>query len=304
MLLQGECIKQQYKLGTKDMTAKSLSSSSLFASILLLSSSIFTASQAAQPPFDCSKVWQADQRAICADENLSKTDQLLNFGFNYLKQNAGKQVATKLARDFLSDRQACFADRNCIRDASGKALQAFKKAGAPVEVPNWIVVEQSKETSDNGDNNISEAKIEASEATTTPFAVKQPIAPSADVAQNTATPAVNSQIQVTQTSTQQLKTCTPRAGTGDPIAIATNLGVQSGKAMFCGYKLEAAQMVGLAAKAIRELSNDSEQDSDATGQFMSSMDLAQRLGPQGETCEDFKVGLDGSLDILKSKYGG
>jgi len=89
---------------------------------------------------------------------------------------------------------------------------------------------------------------------------------------------------------------------GDVIIIAANLGGQAGKGLYCGYVQESAEMVALAASAIKEFSANERQEGKAVAQFMDTMNLAQQLGPQGESCSEFKVGFDQSLEILKSRY--
>jgi hypothetical protein len=92
------------------------------------------------------------------------------------------------------------------------------------------------------------------------------------------------------------------AHAGDAITIASNIGVQAGKGIYCGYGLDAAEMVKLSARAIDELSTSNQQGSDAVKQFLVAFHLAQKMGPQGESCSEFKESFDESLSMLRSRY--
>jgi uncharacterized protein len=94
-------------------------------------------SQAANPSFDCSKAKAPDEQAICSDDRLAELDRLVTEGFRQAKQQ-DKEGAIDIARDTLSGRQACGAEKLCILDQQVEAIGGFIDLGATVKVPDWV----------------------------------------------------------------------------------------------------------------------------------------------------------------------
>lgn len=92
---------------------------------------------AANPSFDCTEVQEPDEIALCQNDDLARLDLILNFGFQYLKKDIGKQPAVRLARNFLAERKSCGADVVCIGQASVRGIRSYQVAGAPILVPSW-----------------------------------------------------------------------------------------------------------------------------------------------------------------------
>lgn len=88
-----------------------------------------------KPSFDCSKVTRQDEITICKNIELTHLDNILSFGFDYLKSNIDRKKAIKLGGEFIAKRRACGGNAECIRLASLKAISKYQQAGAPVSIP-------------------------------------------------------------------------------------------------------------------------------------------------------------------------
>lgn len=86
------------------------------------------------PSFDCAQARSPDERAVCHDDELARLDTALDLGFRSVGERAGKHKARRLARGFLAKRRRCGGDRDCIREASLKAIAAYRSAGALLAV--------------------------------------------------------------------------------------------------------------------------------------------------------------------------
>lgn len=103
---------------------------------ILVSSAPFNRAHAGQagPGFDCSKATAPDEKAICADAQLSAIDRLINEAYKSFEPFYGgdkKQIARALA----ADRRACGSDVACIANVQNNALETF--GGSPPWVEDY-----------------------------------------------------------------------------------------------------------------------------------------------------------------------
>ena len=89
------------------------------------------------PSFDCAKAQTADEKAICADEQLSELDRLTARAFDEAKRTGGRAKAIAAARASLARRQGCNSDKACILAEQLGALESYRKLGAKVAAPAW-----------------------------------------------------------------------------------------------------------------------------------------------------------------------
>jgi hypothetical protein len=88
------------------------------------------------------------------------------------------------------------------------------------------------------------------------------------------------------------------ASAADPMIIAANLGSQLGKATYCGFDTqEFAKRSGRALEAYTTYGTA--ERGKALRQFMDAAILAAQSGPVGESCSEFNVGYQESLQILR-----
>jgi hypothetical protein len=90
------------------------------------------------PSFDCSKARMPDERAICSDAELSKLDNLVAGGYNYLRNRYGVQFAESIGAPLWRARQACGSDVTCIKQKQIAAIEEYKARGAPIAAPDSI----------------------------------------------------------------------------------------------------------------------------------------------------------------------
>jgi uncharacterized protein len=107
---------------------------------LLISASAEAAS------FDCAKSVTSEERAVCADPQLSDLDGLLGKAFAQAKKAAAadedKEETDRMmaiARVFLAQRHACGATRSCLIASYAGALEGYStQIGSQVATPAWI----------------------------------------------------------------------------------------------------------------------------------------------------------------------
>lgn len=88
------------------------------------------------PSFDCSKAKMPDERAICSDPELSKLDNLVAGGYNYLRSRYGVQFAESVGAPLWRARQACGSDVTCIKQKQIAAIEEYKARGALIAAPD------------------------------------------------------------------------------------------------------------------------------------------------------------------------
>jgi len=96
-----------------------------------------TVAQVIGPSFNCQQAGTPDEQTICRDRRLAELDQTMSAAFNQVDQS-NKQAARYAARELLTARRACGADRLCILDQQVNAIETFAAFGAPVAVPSWV----------------------------------------------------------------------------------------------------------------------------------------------------------------------
>ena len=87
------------------------------------------------PSFDCKKVKMPDERAICSDAELSRLDNLVVSGYNYLRSRYGAQFAEAIGKPLWRARQACGSNISCIKQKQIAAINEYKARGAPIDTP-------------------------------------------------------------------------------------------------------------------------------------------------------------------------
>lgn len=95
-------------------------------------------SQAAS--FDCRRAATADERAVCADPQLSELDDTLQAAFEQARRSDAAD-ARDFARGFLADRRACGADRACLLAGYVGVLTGLRDRGARAALPSWATAE-------------------------------------------------------------------------------------------------------------------------------------------------------------------
>lgn len=89
----------------------------------------------ASPSFDCAKSRAADERAI--DERLAELDRAIAAAYSQVASVAKDQARLE-AKDILTARRACGANRLCILDQQVNGIEAFSRFGSHVSVPSWV----------------------------------------------------------------------------------------------------------------------------------------------------------------------
>ncbi len=89
----------------------------------------------AVPSFDCSKASLADEKAICASEELSAIDVAINDGYKRLVAKLGRTVANNLHATFMRQRHACKADAACISQVGAAEMPMFTLADPTFQAP-------------------------------------------------------------------------------------------------------------------------------------------------------------------------
>lgn len=90
-----------------------------------------TSAASGGPSFDCRKASQPDEKAICADPQLSAMDVLIADAYKKFEPAFGGDKK-QMARALIAERQACASDATCIAFAQYDALQTFGV------MPSWV----------------------------------------------------------------------------------------------------------------------------------------------------------------------
>ncbi|MDX8499866.1 hypothetical protein RFM99_15715 [Mesorhizobium sp. VK4C] len=106
----------------------------LAAAAACLMLSAMPASSDTSPSFDCLKATKADEKTICANEQLAKNDQLTTKAFNEARAK-NRDVALARARAFLKLRAACQTNVDCIANAQTQVVLDFGLLGARLPTP-------------------------------------------------------------------------------------------------------------------------------------------------------------------------
>jgi hypothetical protein len=83
---------------------------------------------------------------------------------------------------------------------------------------------------------------------------------------------------------------------GDAVQLGALTGGLLGKAVHCDY----TELARLSAKAMKQNSKSVEDEMRAVAQFKLTAIMAAKLGPQGESCSEFKEGYDQALTSLRT----
>lgn len=87
--------------------------------------------------FDCARASTVDERAVCADPQLSQLDSIAGEAFSRARQLAGPAEVTPVARDFLADRKACGAATSCIMASYVAVIGTYQNEGSKMGIPGW-----------------------------------------------------------------------------------------------------------------------------------------------------------------------
>lgn len=85
---------------------------------------------------------------------------------------------------------------------------------------------------------------------------------------------------------------------GDAVQLGALTGGLLGKAVHCGF--DYTELARLSAKAMKQNSKSVEDEMRAVAQFKLTAIMAAKLGPQGESCSEFKEGYDQALTSLRT----
>ena len=88
---------------------------------------------------------------------------------------------------------------------------------------------------------------------------------------------------------------------GDAVTIGALTGGVMGKGIFCGFN-ETDEIAVLSGRALKGNSLSKEDESSAVKQFMLTARLTASVGPQGESCTEFRAGYEDVLNQLRRKY--
>ena len=92
----------------------------------------------AAPSFDCSKASLPDEKAICANVDLSALDVAISDGYKRLVARLGRAVANNLHATFLRQRHACKSDTACISQVGSAEMPIFTLADPGFQVPTGL----------------------------------------------------------------------------------------------------------------------------------------------------------------------
>ena len=87
--------------------------------------------------FDCGRASTPDERAVCADPQLSQLDSIAGEAFSRVRQVAGPAEIMPIARDFLADRRACGAATACIMASYVAVIGTYQDRGSKIAIPVW-----------------------------------------------------------------------------------------------------------------------------------------------------------------------
>jgi uncharacterized protein len=110
---------------------------------LVLFVAVLAATSAQAASFDCAKSASVEERAVCADPQLSDLDSKLGKAFSQAKEASGSdkhemERLMAVARAFLAQRHACGAARACLIASYAGALEGYSTVGSEVAMPSWI----------------------------------------------------------------------------------------------------------------------------------------------------------------------
>lgn len=87
---------------------------------------LITAAARASPSFDCSQASAPDERAICANDDLARRDELANAAFNVARARSDiHEKVLQLTRASLAARRACGSDAVCIARSQDSLVTAL-----------------------------------------------------------------------------------------------------------------------------------------------------------------------------------
>ncbi|ESY35274.1 hypothetical protein X747_28905 [Mesorhizobium sp. LNJC384A00] len=91
--------------------------------------------------FDCNKATHADEMAICADQDLSARDEVVNDAYRHVKSlTKSSQVKKNInttTHKFNNERGLCGGDVWCIKDVQERTLGYFRDLGANENFLAW-----------------------------------------------------------------------------------------------------------------------------------------------------------------------
>jgi uncharacterized protein len=90
---------------------------------------------AASPSFDCTKATSTDDRAICANDELSSLEKTMNENFKYAMSVGDPGMVRDLARRNLVKRRACKDNIDCLRFALVAAIRSYHDEDTPEPKP-------------------------------------------------------------------------------------------------------------------------------------------------------------------------
>jgi uncharacterized protein len=97
---------------------------------------------AAAASFDCAKASTVDEKAVCADPQLSELDSLMGQAFLKAKslasESSDRADVLAIARQFMKNRGACGLNNQCILVRYAEAIEHYQQDGADVELPSWL----------------------------------------------------------------------------------------------------------------------------------------------------------------------
>lgn len=93
-------------------------------SILLFAAIIPSPAEAAS--FSCAKASSPDEKAICADDNLSGQDTRADAVYRMAVARYGRAVVNGAARQFLRERRKCRYDRSCISSVQQRMIAHYQ----------------------------------------------------------------------------------------------------------------------------------------------------------------------------------
>jgi len=96
-----------------------------------------SATKLVQPSFNCKSARAPDELVICANPELSQLDNAIVSGYAHLRQAKGDLFAKQTTVPLFQARQACGANRVCIRDRQIEAIRTYQGLGAPINFSIW-----------------------------------------------------------------------------------------------------------------------------------------------------------------------
>jgi FOG: TPR repeat, SEL1 subfamily len=81
------------------------------------------------PSFDCTRISTADEIAICSSSELSRLDNEVAAGFEYVRRSYGDQAARQIGAPLLQARKSCGSDTACIKQKQINAIDKYRSFG-------------------------------------------------------------------------------------------------------------------------------------------------------------------------------